>query len=225
VSPLPLVDRVDWILRHCAGKHVVHLGCTNSPYTEASLHAGTLLHARIGAVAEALVGVDADATGAAELDALGLGPVVVADLESLDSVDHDDLRTRPDVVVAGEVIEHLGNPGRMLRSVRRLLAPDGTLLVTTVNAYCAFRFAQYAVRGRGGHSEPVHPDHVAYYSAQTLSLAVSREGYAIDEIAFYGLGAEHRDTLRPSLRMIDRIATKLSPQLADGLVLSCRPAQ
>ena len=38
-----------------------------------------------------------------------------------------------DVVVAGEIIEHVPNPDRVLREVRRVLVPGGALVVSTPN--------------------------------------------------------------------------------------------
>ena len=38
-----------------------------------------------------------------------------------------------DVVVAGEIIEHVPNPDLLLREIRRALRPGGTLIVSTPN--------------------------------------------------------------------------------------------
>ncbi|MBO0181221.1 hypothetical protein J0682_30075, partial [Vibrio parahaemolyticus] len=75
-----------------------------------------------------------------------------------------------DVIVAGEIIEHLNNPGLFLSGVRRFMHRDSKLVITTINAYCAMRFFVYALRGRRGINEFVHPDHVAYYSYSTLRV-------------------------------------------------------
>ncbi|MCV4607588.1 hypothetical protein OFB74_32295, partial [Escherichia coli] len=84
-----------------------------------------------------------------------------ADLELLNNV---PLERTFDVIVAGEIIEHLNNPGLFLSGVRRFMHRDSKLVTTTINAYCAMRFFVYALRGRRGINEFVHPDHVAYYS-------------------------------------------------------------
>ena len=97
--PLPLVQRVGFITSQCRGQSVLHLGCTNFPYTAQVLASGTLLHAQIQAVASRVVGFDADAEGLAELGRLGIGDLYQADLERLDEVALDETF---DVIVAGE---------------------------------------------------------------------------------------------------------------------------
>lgn len=224
MAPYPLVDRVNEILRLADGRRVLHLGCTNWPYTAETLAAGTLLHPRIQAVASELVGVDADPEGARALEAAGLGPVLVADAEDLGSILDDPLVADGfDLIVAAEIIEHLNNPGLMLGALPRLLRPDGRLVITTINAYGALRFVPYALRGKGGRQEPVHPDHVAYYSPSTLGLLVRRHDYDVDGIAFYRLAAEHRRHAAWWIRASNDVATRLAPQLSDGLVLVARP--
>ncbi|MEZ5288456.1 MAG: hypothetical protein R2712_27340 [Vicinamibacterales bacterium] len=96
------------------------------------------------------------------------------------------------------------------------------LLLTTVNAYCGFRMAQYALRGRGGRQEPVHPDHVAYYSYATLTGLLARERFAIDSVDFYDLGVEHWPYTRVHVRWVNDALVTLWPHLADGVVVCCR---
>ena len=42
-----LVQRVEFIKSACAGKKILHLGCTNYPYTREALDAGVLLHEQL----------------------------------------------------------------------------------------------------------------------------------------------------------------------------------
>jgi cyclopropane fatty-acyl-phospholipid synthase-like methyltransferase len=198
---------------------VLHLGCTNWPYGETALADGSLLHLQLGRVARELHGLDADAVGLQRLSERGIPKLHVGDLEALDST---ALPTDLDVIVAGEVIEHLSNPGRFLAGVRNLMGPSTTLLITTVNAYCAFRGAQYALRSRGGVLEPVHPDHVAYYSYATLTRLVERAGFVVDAVHFYDIGVEHLPYAPAHVRWFNAAAVWAAPHLADGLIVECR---
>lgn len=163
--------------------------------------------------------MDSDLEGLAELRAGGVDQLYEVDLERLERVPLDK---RFDVIIAGEVIEHLSNPGLFLSGVQRFMGPESRLIVTTVNAYSGMRFAQYGVRGKGGVSEPVHPDHVAYYSFRTLSLSLHRAGLVVEEFAFYDLGPEHRVHNRPILNLINDLSVLFTPQLADGVIAVCR---
>jgi len=220
-TPPPLVQRVDYVLALCRGRSVLHLGCTNFPYTEAALRDGTLLHSRLQAVAARVVGLDADEEGLTALRQGGAGELHRADLERLDEAPLDETF---DVVVAGEVIEHLANPGRCLTGVRRFLRPDSRVVVTTINAYGGLRFALYATRGRGGRREPVHPDHVAYYSLATLTRLVERSGLHVEATCFYDVGPEHRPYNPWYHNVTNDVLVRLSRQLADGVIAVCRLA-
>ena len=212
------VQRVDYILSHCAGKKVLHLGCTNWPYTDQALADGSLLHTRIAESASQVFGLDSDSRGLEVLRTRGFGDLYLADLEQLDLVRLSDTF---DLVVAGEMIEHLSNPGRFLEGVKRFLHNGSRLIITTVNAYCAMRLLIYGLRGKGGSVEPVHPDHVAYYSFSTLKVLLERYGLIIEDFLFYDLGPEHRPYNRRILNFANDAAVKLFPQLSDGIIAVC----
>ena len=226
----PLVQRVDYLVEACRGRRVLHLGCANQPYTAAALAEGSLLHLRLAASAAELWGLDGDGPALDLLRRHGCERLVQADLEALERLPAGAFAGLGqggfEVIVAGEVIEHLPNPGLFLRGVQAFMGPSTTLLLTTVNAYCGFRAAAYALRGRGGRREPVHPDHVAYYSLATLRRLVECCGLEPREALFYDLGREHRPHLRAGLRWVNDVLVRLAPQLADGLILTCvsRPA-
>ena len=84
--PPVLTDRVTYILDACRGKRVLHLGCTDWPYTEKKLASGTLLHARIAAVAQSLVGVDADHDGVACFQRIGFPATYEDNVECFSAV-------------------------------------------------------------------------------------------------------------------------------------------
>ena len=154
---IPLVQRVEYLREMCKGKSVLHLGCTNWPYTDTSLKEGTLLHHQLAENATELYGFDADQEGIDVLTSRGVKNLYKADLERLDELDLDKTF---DVIIAGEMIEHLSNPGLFLRGIKRFMRADSTLVITTINAYGGIRMFVYSLRGRGGRAEPVHPDHV-----------------------------------------------------------------
>ncbi len=213
-----LVQRVDFIKKACVGKKVLHLGCTNYPYTKESLDNNILLHNEIETVARELYGFDFDQKGIAVLLDAGGKNLFRADLEKLEEVRLDETF---DVIIAGEMIEHLSNPGLFLKGIQRFMNAQTNLVITTINAYSAMRFMIYGLRGRGGALEPVHPDHVAYYSYRTLSLAVERENLRVREFLFYDLGTEHRKFNRWFYNVFNDASVKLFPQLSDGVIAVC----
>ena len=154
---LALVQRLDVIKTLCKDRSVLHLGCTNYPYTEEAISNNMLLHFDLREISSELYGFDSDKKGLDILSDYGFTNLFEADLELLNNV---PLERTFDVIVAGEIIEHLNNPGLFLSGVRRFMHRDSKLVITTINAYCAMRFFVYALRGRRGINEFVHPDHV-----------------------------------------------------------------
>ena len=219
MDPIPLVQRVDYLKEICRGKSVLHLGCTDWPYTQRRLAQGDLLHLELRRITECIWGLDGDQGGLDMLAQSGIKDILQGNLECLDSVELD--RTF-DVVLAGEVLEHLSNPGLFLHGVQRFMRPDGLLVITTINAYCGFRMFRYFLRGKGGIAEPVHPDHVAYYSYSTLIHLLARENLSVKRFYFYDLGREHRPYHLWYLNWFNDVCVGLARHLADGLIAECK---
>ena len=210
-----LVQRVDFIKEICRGRKVLHLGCTNYPYTGDAIANEMLLHFELEKTASEVVGFDLDPRGLEILRSKGSSNLFVADLEQLEKVSVEETF---DVIIGGEMIEHLSNPGSFMKGVRRFMRADTKLVITTVNAYCAMRFLIYGLRGKGGRNEPVHPDHVSYYSYKTLNLLLERHGLAMNEFYFYDIGNEHRPFNRWFYNLFNDICVRFSPQLSDGII-------
>lgn len=214
-------QRVDYILDACRGKQVLHLGCADTPYTRVRLDDGTLLYTMIEDVAAAQYGVDLSAEGIEVLCEQGYRNLAIADAEQI-ALQNPFGQVEFDIIVAGEIIEHLSNPGLFLESLKPLFSkPSAKLVLTTVNAYCAHRFF-YSLLMR---EESVHPDHVSYFSRKTLSRILTMHGYEIEDFSFYPIGREHERYIKKGrtrlLWIIDRLASRFNPTLADGVMVTC----
>jgi SAM-dependent methyltransferase len=129
-------------------------------------------------------------------------------------------RARYQLVVAGEVLEHVPNADRFLRGCAALLAPGGRLCVTVPNACCP-KIGLRALIGR----ESVHPDHRVYYGPRTLTRTLLGAGYEVGEMAtcFAPLaGTAGRLVVNPLLAASHRL---FQGPVGDGLVAvaSARP--
>jgi SAM-dependent methyltransferase len=212
---IQVVDRVTFIKEQCKGKKVLHLGCTNFPYTAESLKNNDLLHHSLAEISDELFGFDFDQDGLDILSRSGTNNLYLADLEKLDEV---SLHETFDVIIAGEMVEHLSNVGLFLRGIKRFMHSKTKLIITTINAYGGLRVVLYALRGKGGIVEPVHPDHVAYYSYSTLNLVIKRENLVVEEFYFYNIGQEHRKHLPLHYKLCYDLLTGFSKQLSDGVI-------
>jgi SAM-dependent methyltransferase len=70
-----------------------------------------------------------------------------------------------DVIVAGEIIEHLDNPGQFLQNMRRHLRENGTLVISTPNPFYIKQFWKIWRYNR----PQVHEEHTCWFDPLTLS--------------------------------------------------------
>lgn len=201
------VDRETFVLDACKGKNVLHLGCADAPYTSERLANGTWFHGKLSSVARRCVGLDRAADSVEELTEMGLGPIIVGDAEQLDKLNLEQF----DVIVAGEILEHLNNPGLFLEGARRLLPPSGRLIITTTNAFAFRRFIRIPFG-----EESIHPDHTFYFSHITLRTLVERFNYKL--VGAHSYAIPNKKPLLPYL--VERIATSLTPNWGEGIVHS-----
>jgi 2-polyprenyl-3-methyl-5-hydroxy-6-metoxy-1,4-benzoquinol methylase len=210
------VDRLEALADAARGKRVVHVGFVDE-LLEQKRAEGVWLHERIAEVATALVGLDSSAEGVARAREHGHEAHVV-DAQSSESVAALGLEPA-EVVIAGEIVEHLDAPGPFLRAMRDLAAPDGLLVLTTPNAYRLLNF----VAPLSG-SELVHPDHTAWHSPQTLRTLLGRSGWRVEDMAYYRTpsrrGALVGNVLRGGLAALNR----LRPYWSDGLIVWAKPS-
>jgi SAM-dependent methyltransferase len=135
------------------------------------------LHGRMSQAARRLVGLEANGEQIAPLRALGFD-LRLGDAETF------ALGDRFDVVVAGELIEHLSNPGLFLDRVREHLAPAGRLLLTTPNRFSILANYRLLRTGRVPRYEKDLAKHVAYFDSDALSSLLERHGFRVEEIAY-----------------------------------------
>lgn len=205
----PLIDRDAYILSACAGRDVIHLGACDYPMTRGKAEKGDLLHQKLQGKGRTLVGYDNDSASIALLrDEFGLTDIVDRDL----SLPFDESVARGDLVVCADIIEHVNNVGNMMEACNRLLRPGGTLLVSTINA-ASFKQALRALFGR----EPVHPDHVAYFSYATLGVLMSRFGFVLSDCRYFAY-----PTVTASARAFFNGVYALSPAAADGIIVAAK---
>jgi len=153
---------------------------------------GKLLHDHLHAVARVLIGVDLDVTTNRELlpaDSathwLWQANVETGGTLQTAAVSPAGDVVVPEVIVAAEILEHLTSPGLALSNLRRCFGV-ARLVVTVPNAFASIRLPKLR---RG--IEEVNPDHVAWYSPQTLTALLDRHGWTVRRLfAYRGKGLQ-----------------------------------
>ena len=114
--------RAEHIIKYVKGPCVLDVGCTghivepDSPYW---------LHGQLRKHFPNVVGIDISADNVERLKKLGYENVYVASAEQF------TLNQKFNTIVAGELIEHLSNPGLFLERAKEHLAPGGRIVITT----------------------------------------------------------------------------------------------
>jgi SAM-dependent methyltransferase len=123
-----------------------------------------------------VVGIDVDERAATEARVV-CEEVLVGDIETmaLPFPEHSF-----DVVLCGDVIEHLRDPQRFLERVRPLLRRDGRLVLTTPNvANWAMRLGLLAGRWRYTDRGILDRTHLHLFTKKTLEGTLERAGYRV----------------------------------------------
>ena len=120
------------------GRRVLDLGCRDGALSS------------VYAEGNSLVGVDADREALAEAEKLGI-ETRWADLD--EPLPFEDASF--DVAVAGELLEHLRDPQRVVGEVRRVLRPGGTFVASVPNAYRVKNRIRFLL-GRKPEDDPTH---------------------------------------------------------------------
>jgi len=210
----PVRDRIAFIVEMCRNQRVMHLGCAAWPLTDQQLKDGTLLHSALCKVAKRVYGVDLSEEGIEFLRERGFKDLIRWDVEKLSEI---AIEEPVDVIVAGEVLEHVSNPGRFLTGASNFMKNRRTTLIISVpNAFSLRHFVPVLLH----RTELVMPDHTAYYSFSTLKELLQRCDLEIVEgYTFNSTGLDLSAIKRRLKRSFNTILMHTFPQVSEGLMV------
>lgn len=222
----PRVERVEHLVAMARGRRVVHVGFVDAGCQDANRRSGTWLHEHLDRVSSSLVGIDLDEGGVVRARSAGYDAVAV---DCTDPVALAAAGVTPgQLVIAGEVIEHLDAPGHFLEGMHALVAPHGQLVVTTPNAYGLLNVMASVL-----HREINHPDHVCMFTWRTLTNLAARHGWepvatavyvpSVKQVGGRGLLARGMTMGARAACALERLACRCGrPYAADGLIVTFR---
>lgn len=220
------VDRIQFIAGACAQQSVLDLGAMDETAWQDKHGRGTWLHQEIARTALAVNGVDNSVMIPAEGLITGANAVIrrgdITDLAPLLSA----FEGTPDVIVAGELIEHIENPLQFLKSFVNMKSLCGkSLILSTPNATALHNFL-IGLASR----ESTHHDHLCIFSYKTLTTLCRRAGFVEWEIIpyysrFTEMEERHSGLARFGIRAIQRMVNLVEwvfPILSFGYILRIR---
>jgi SAM-dependent methyltransferase len=134
------------------GRRVLDLGCRYGALTRAYVEGNDV------------VGVDVDRQALAEAAKLGI-ETRLADVDEPLPFEDESF----DVVVAGELLEHLRDPRRLVAEARRVLRSGGTFVASVPNAYRL----KNRLRFLAGRKPEDDPTHLQMFSANDVRALLS----------------------------------------------------
>jgi SAM-dependent methyltransferase len=197
--------REEIILPAVKGRKVLDCGGADHWAFAEKQEQDTWLHARIAMHAAEVLGIDLLEERVRRINETGKYRFVCGNVESM------TFREEFDVVVGGELIEHLHNPGQFLLSAWKALKPGGQLILTTPNATSvSVLVVQTLLRTERGH-----PEHTCVFTPRTLTYLVSHHGFR--NIVVHRLNRPSESALIEKLR---GLVIRLDPQLCETLLLT-----
>ena len=205
-------DRESFLMNICEGKRVLNLGCGDAIAFSDRIQRGRHLHRLLADVSKSLYGVDLHADTIQKLrDEYGIDNLHVANVEALDI----DFGTDFDVIVAGELIEHVNNPGLFLESVSRYMGRTTRFVITTPNLH-GLKVFIYSLLGR----QRIPPDHSLGFSFKMLNEILERHGFYVEQ---WYTSVERFVSRRNELaNSIFHVLFKMSPKHADTMIAVIR---
>jgi 2-polyprenyl-3-methyl-5-hydroxy-6-metoxy-1,4-benzoquinol methylase len=158
-----MIPRAKQLITYVIGPRVLDVGCAGhvpEPGSEYWLHGELVRHFPES------VGIDLNRQNVEALRSIGMKNLYVCSAEDF------SFDTRFDSIVAGELIEHLSNPGLFLRCAASHLAVGGRIIITTPNPFSLLNFLY------GFCKFPKtcqNPEHTCWFCVATLQEIARRE--------------------------------------------------
>jgi SAM-dependent methyltransferase len=208
----PIRYRNDILVEACTGKNVLHIGCCDHvPLIARKWQQREWLHGQLTTIAGSVLGVDIDADAVSQTRRItGHDNIVAGDITS----DHviDAIAERYfDIVLFGEVVEHIGDPVRFLKTFLRTYERNvRDVIITVPNAFRAGN-----VKSIFANREVINSDHRLFFTPYTICKVACDAGVAPSCIQMASFSRQGP---------VKKLITSRWPLLAENIVFMGRPA-
>lgn len=155
------LDKFSAIIERCKNKKVLDVGCVGQ---DKHIDNEAWLHGRIKKVAKQLTGADIEPNGIKQLKENGFEVYTPDELKEVDE--------KYDVIVMGDVIEHVSDPGQFLSFYSQFLNENGEIIICTPNTFGIRYMIEIFLYGRSGTNE----EHTMMFDPYVLLELFSRIG-------------------------------------------------
>jgi SAM-dependent methyltransferase len=209
LTEIKMYDRTAYICNLCRNKKVLHLGATDAPYTKEAIASDRFLHGMLTNVCQEVVGMDIEKDMIDWLQSNhAINNIKHGNIENPEDYPEGDF----DFILAGEIFEHLSNPGKALDAIHKITKHNTRFIITVPNAYSLKGFARASVK-----YELIHPDHILHHSSHTLKTLMERHGFKVETTFSFVNGGSG------IFASVTNMFLHFYPQLAEGIGVVCLP--
>jgi 2-polyprenyl-3-methyl-5-hydroxy-6-metoxy-1,4-benzoquinol methylase len=177
-----LLSRIQFLTDYCRGKNVLHVGCTDHiPLIKEKILHNTWLHKCIEEVSSKQIGIDVDQESIEYINThFGFNNIICMDI--INDPVHPDIQNEVwDILLLGEVLEHINNPVDFLTSIQKKYGPlVKEIIITVPNAFSLSNFINVLFK----NSEHINTDHRYWFTPFTLTKILSISGFRPTSIKY-----------------------------------------
>lgn len=169
------LDRIEYLTALAKGKKVLDVGIVE--HSRDFVNTPSWLHQYIAKASSECLGVDILNEEVEYIKSLGF------------NVQCHDLTQTPlddtfEVIICGEVLEHIDSPGMFLRNLTKMLSPKGVIAITVPNPW----YINASIKASFGREPFVDSvDHVAWYDAATIMELGARCGLQLTKYSYFNI--------------------------------------
>lgn len=207
-------ERWKFIEKHVKDKIVLDVGCAELIATTKDFQKKERwLFEKIRKVAKELMGLEINKEQVELLRKLGYN-IILGDVETT------KINQKFDVIFAGELIEHLSNPGLFIENMGQHLFDNGILVITTPNRFDSFEFLRALLRNKIPQYKKEIAAHVLHFDMNSLEALAERCGFQLIDSCYYWTFGRFYDSFIK--RIILKIIARLRPQFVRGIIMVFR---
>ena len=180
-----IADRVSYLCKLSQNKDILDIGCVEH-IIESSANS-QWLHGRLKKAAKSCIGVDILESEVKTLQTKGY------DIRVHD-VTQEPLKQKFDLIICGEVLEHINTPGELLNNTSKMLRDTGRLVISIPNPW----YINVIIKNTFSNNPYVdNADHVSWFDPCTLCELGQRHGLRLD--SFSGVAVKDTNNFRSRL--------------------------
>ena len=161
--------------KYVKGKEVLDVGCTGHRLD--TINRNTFwIHDFLVSKANNVMGIDIDKKNVDYLNNKGYN-LIEGNAENF------KLKKKVDTIFAGELIEHVNNPGLFLECCKKNLKDNGRLIITTPNAFSISNLL-FVIFRRNSNIQ-MNQEHTMLFTPQLLEEIGSRQGFEAEVRTFF----------------------------------------